>query len=121
MKLIIPEAESESLWQRFAEQDFFFSSVLTEVEVLRAVGRAGLAHEAEQRARFVLDGLEMLIASTEIRREASTLQPWTVRALDAIHLATALSLGPRIDRLVTYDRRMATAADGVGLSVMAPT
>jgi len=39
-------------------------------------------------------------------RAAATLAPVTLRTLDAIYLATALSLGPDVSRLVTYDDRL---------------
>ncbi len=40
--------------------------------------------------------------------------------LDAIHVATALSLGTELDAVVTYDGRMAEAAAAAGLRVLAP-
>jgi predicted nucleic acid-binding protein len=45
--------------------------------------------------------------------------PAALRTLDAIHLATALELGP-IDAFVTYDDRLAEAARGIGLPVVRP-
>jgi predicted nucleic acid-binding protein len=44
-----------------------------------------------------------------------------VRSLDAIHLATAIEVERHLDVLVTYDRRMAAAAEVLGLAVVAPT
>ena len=43
-----------------------------------------------------------------------------VRSLDAIHLATALSLGDDLGVLLTYDARMADAARSLGLPVESP-
>ena len=43
-----------------------------------------------------------------------------LRTLDAIHLATALSLDDHLDVFVTYDRRLAEAADRLGLEVVSP-
>jgi predicted nucleic acid-binding protein len=48
------------------------------------------------------------------------LEPRTLRSLDAIHLASALSLGADLGSIVTYDSNMATAAAGYGLEVLAP-
>ena len=49
-------------------------------------------------------------------RRASSTQ----RTLDAIHLATAIALGPELDAFVTYDDRLADAARAVGLPVVRP-
>jgi predicted nucleic acid-binding protein len=43
-----------------------------------------------------------------------------LRSLDAIHLATALSLGQDLAGIVTYDQRLAEAAIGADLEVWAP-
>ncbi len=42
------------------------------------------------------------------------------RALDAIHIASALTLGEELEAVVTYDARMAEAARAAGLRVEAP-
>lgn len=47
--------------------------------------------------------------------------PPQLRSLDAIHLATALALGPRLDAVVVYDTRLAEAARAAGLAVEAPS
>jgi predicted nucleic acid-binding protein len=57
----------------------------------------------------------------QIRRRACELEPPTLRSLDAIHIATALDLGERLECMYSYDVRMATAANEVGLRVCAPT
>ena len=41
-----------------------------------------------------------------------------LRSLDAIHLAAAIAVGA--DAVLTYDARLATSAEAVGLSVLAP-
>ena len=51
---------------------------------------------------------------------AADLASTTLRSLDAIHLASALSLGQTLAVLVTYDQRMAGAALDLGLPVLAP-
>jgi uncharacterized protein len=43
-----------------------------------------------------------------------------LRSLDAIHLATARILAPELDALVTYDDRLASAANDAGLVTLAP-
>lgn len=43
-----------------------------------------------------------------------------LRTLDAIHLASAELVGPRLTAVVTYDRRMAEVARQMGLPVATP-
>ena len=47
-------------------------------------------------------------------------QQCEIHALDALHLATALEIHDELDGLVTYDDRMAAAAEALGLPVLAP-
>ncbi|MFF1413514.1 hypothetical protein ACFVX6_27665 [Streptomyces sp. NPDC058289] len=56
-----------------------------------------------------------------IRILAQTVRPATVRSLDAVHLAPALSIGERLTSFVTYDKRLADAARDAGLIVDAPS
>jgi predicted nucleic acid-binding protein len=51
---------------------------------------------------------------------AAMLPPAELRSLDAIHLATASQLGASLARVVTYDERMAGAAQALGWTVAAP-
>jgi len=53
-------------------------------------------------------------------RSASAGPPATLRTLDAIHLATALTLGGDLAAFVTYDDRLADAARTLGLPVVRP-
>jgi predicted nucleic acid-binding protein len=50
---------------------------------------------------------------------AATLPPPELRALDAIHLAAALT-APDLRALVTYDGRLADAAADAGVVVVSP-
>jgi len=49
-------------------------------------------------------------AFSALLASAASLAPLSLRSLDAIHLATAVSLQPDIDGIVVYDRRLAEAA-----------
>lgn len=46
--------------------------------------------------------------------------PW-LRALDAVHVASALRIAAEIEAFVTYDMRQAEAASAAGLTVWTPT
>jgi hypothetical protein len=52
--------------------------------------------------------------------DAATLDRGVLRSLDAIHLASARTLGDELQAVVTYDARMATAAERLGLQVDTP-
>jgi predicted nucleic acid-binding protein len=67
-----------------------------------------------------LEGVELLAIDEEVLSRASVLGPPVMRSLDAIHLASALTLGRELDAVVTYDRRLASAAEQVGLRVESP-
>jgi uncharacterized protein len=61
----------------------------------------------------------VLVAVTEtILRRAANLEPAPLRSLDAVHLATALDVGA--EAMIVYDRRLADAARGYGLTVLSP-
>jgi predicted nucleic acid-binding protein len=68
----------------------------------------------------VLQSLELLRMDDPILDRAGEIGPLNLRALDAIHLASALSLGRELDALVTYDRRLASAAEAAGMVVESP-
>ena len=85
---------------------------------MRAVRRS--APDRVVQARAVLDALTLLEVTTAVFEEAGRLDPAVVRSLDAIHLAAALSLGDDLEGLVTYDERLADAARGNGVAVVAP-
>jgi uncharacterized protein len=51
---------------------------------------------------------------------AATLEPMQLRTLDAIHLATAISLGADLGALCAYDVRLGSAAVSKSIDVQAP-
>ena len=120
VKLVHSEPESETLraWLAARAQTGWISSVLVEVESFRALARH--SPRAISRLPAVLDLIEMVEIDQAIRTAAQKAAPGTVRALDAIHLATALRLGEQLTSFVTYDKRLADAAEGAGLRVDMP-
>ena len=61
--------------------------------------------------------MELVDLDADIRRAAVDLDARGLRSLDAIHLATALSLGERCGTFFAYDERLIAAARAHGLSV----
>jgi uncharacterized protein len=117
VKLVLPEPETRALLAALEGVERLVASEILEIEALRATRRGGGDTVA---ARSQLGAVRLLPLSSEIRRRASELEPPSVRSLDAIHLATALSLGERLGGLYTYDERMSCTAREAGLDVQAP-
>jgi uncharacterized protein len=120
VKLVVPEPESVALFEWLADWPDRISSAIARVEVLRALRRLGAAESARRRALDVLGHLAVMPIDRSILDAASALGPSDLRSLDAIHLATALSVGADLGGLVTYDERLAAAAVRSRLEVWAP-
>lgn len=120
VKLVHAESESQALrdWLDERADTGWISSTLVEVESFRALARH--APEAVARLHPVLDLIDLVDLDPSIRILAQTLKPVTVRSLDAIHLGTALHIRSRLTSFVTYDKRLADAAAGAGLTVDMP-
>lgn len=120
VKLVVPESESDRLLAHLAAGGEAVSSILSVVEVSRAVARAGVGTEAAPRVEAVLEAVDLRRIDTEIINAAAGLEAAEVRTLDAVHLATALELAAEIDELVAYDRRLLDAAERHGLVTASP-
>jgi len=93
------------------------SCALLRTEAVRGVRAHGSKAVALARAGF--STLQIVRLDEQLLDTAADLSI-DVRSLDAIHVAAALSLGPDLGALVTYDERMARAARELGLPVAAP-
>jgi uncharacterized protein len=96
----------------------YVSSVLLGTEAIRACAR----HEAgyAQDAREWLSDVAMLPLTDSILDAAASLRPAGLRSLDALHLATALSVRDDVGVFLSYDDRLAEAAREHGLRVAQP-
>ncbi len=121
VKLVAPEPETSALVESLRADPEVVSSVLSRVEVLRAVRRTGASGDREERANAVIDRIALISMEDAILIRAARLEPTSLRTLDAIHLATALSLGADVAGLITYDAKLAEAAASEGLDVLAPS
>jgi predicted nucleic acid-binding protein len=120
VKFAVAERESVALarWRSGLDDgDVLMTCELAVAEVLRAVGRVG----ADTRVALAhLDALDHLAVDRDLLLSAGALAPTSVRTLDAIHLAAALAAGEDLGGVVTYDDRMAAAAEELGLTSVAP-
>jgi hypothetical protein len=118
VKLVVPEPESRALREALRSWPERISSVVAEIEVER-VGRR-LGGGAIRRARSVLARIAFLELDEEVRGRAAGLGPTELGTLDAIHLATALTLGDDLGGLCAYDTRLVDATNAAGVDVVAP-
>jgi predicted nucleic acid-binding protein len=118
VKLAVREPESAALRRYLRGRRALVSSALARTEVLRALLPSG--DEAVTRGRLVLQRLDLVRLNDRILSAAGVLSPLELRSLDAIHLATAHRLGRDLSSLVTYDTRMAQAAQTLGYKVAQP-
>ena len=88
------------------------------VEVTRAVRRADPGSDALTDAEALLGPFLLVDVDDGVLRQAAGLAG-SLRSLDAIHLASALTVGAH--SMLVYDSRLATAATSEGLAVLAPT
>jgi uncharacterized protein len=124
VKLVVREAQSDALERELLTWRGLATSTITTIELPRAVQRAraeGRESVAGSEAIAVLLGaIAEIPLSARVRSTASTLAPVELRTLDAIHLASALSLGGDLAVVITYDHRMTSAATALGLHTAAP-
>ncbi len=124
VKLVREESESTELRRFLADADLI-SSELVLTEVPRAIRRAaGLdpelgADRLMAQAEAVLDVLALLPLDRGLLAAAGAIDEPALRALDAIHLASAVDVAP-VDAFVTYDSRQRSVADLAGLPTAAP-
>ena len=124
IKLIWQEAESSALRAYLAGANLV-SSELVLTEIPRAARRAAARDAAValdlllERAGALVDALALRPLDQALLAGAGALSEPALRALDAIHVAAAVSLTP-IDAFVTYDERQAAAARLAGLRTVAP-
>jgi hypothetical protein len=118
VKLVVVERESAALRRFLVDEPDRASCALARVEVIRAVRIHGPA--TVNRAQRLLQRLNLVEVDDELLEAAAALDPRILRSLDAIHVAAAQLLGEELTAVVTYDRRMAAAAELLELTVAAP-
>ena len=116
-KLVRPEAETAQL-RRWLRSRSWLTSDLQRTELRRAAARAG--GRAPARADRILTEIDLIAVTPDVFDAAGRLSLASLRSLDAIHLAAALTLGPDLAGIVAYDDRLTESAEALGLAVKAP-
>jgi uncharacterized protein len=124
VKLLREEPETGAL-RAYLEGADLVSSELILTEIPRAVRRAA-AHDPALPLDLLLDRAGDLVDAVALRpldrallAGAGAIAEPALRALDAIHVVSAVELAP-VEAFVTYDERQAAAARLAGLRTMAP-
>jgi predicted nucleic acid-binding protein len=120
LKLLYEERESTALaeWLSARPGAPLVSSELAKVEVIRACRRVNA--EALPEARALLAELDLVPLSRDVVDQAAEVGETYLRSLDAIHLASALSIREDLFAFVAYDQRLAGAASAAGLACFHP-
>jgi predicted nucleic acid-binding protein len=114
------EKETTDLLGVLADWSERASSTVARVELLRAVRRIRAGAATRRRAEEVLKRVALVDVDQPVLSTAATVNPPLLRTLDAIHLATALSLGDELGAVTTYDGRLGAAVHDAGILVLAP-
>lgn len=120
LKLLIEESHSKAFARYYDDHADaeWVSSALLRIEVTRAVTR--VTPTLLPDARELLLAFSYLAIDDEIVEAVTNEPDRMLRSLDAIHLATARTLGPDLDAIATYDDRLAHAASEAGREVISP-
>src|SRR3982750_3295641 len=124
VKLVVRESESGALEGALLTWRGLATSTITTVELPRAARRARAdgrdSVAGDDAIDILLAALALIPISALVRQAAATLEPVELRTLDAIHLASAMTLGNDLPAVITYEQRMTPAAAALGLQVAAP-
>lgn len=128
LRVLFGEPNPIDFWGRWERA---YSSALWRTEALRTIDRLRLLHEitdveVADLVRDIQAAHETFVIcplDERILRRASETFPTVVGTLDAIHLATAISIreSDQVDFLVTHDSQLGTAARSVGFHVRGVT
>lgn len=116
-KLVSREAETDAL-RRCLRDAEVMASAIVRTELLRVGLRLGPSHL--DAAEHLLSGVSTVSVTRARLDRAGRLLPASLRSLDALHLATALELGPELDAFVAYDGRLLDAARQHDLPTLSP-
>lgn len=115
IKLVLDEGGSAEMRDAISGAALASSRVAV-VEVTKAVARVDPAADAAP----ALEAVAYVELDEELAEVAASTGTPALRALDAIHVASALLLAGQLDAFVTYDARQAAAAAAAGLRVLSP-
>lgn len=120
VKLVFDERESAALRAFLDARRPLVSSQLAVTEVGRVARRVLPSAAARRQVVEVFGRVTVLAVTRTVAEQAVSVDPPLLRTLDALHLATARSLGADLGVFVAYDLRLLAAARAAGLAVASP-
>ena len=118
VKLVLDEPESTALRRSLQAYSRLTSSVLSIVEVSRAVRRRSPGLEIW--AHLLFQYVETIALDAKVLNLAASLDPPQVRSMDAVQLASALCISEFDLEFIAYDKRTLQAAARAGLRTLSP-
>ena len=120
LKLLHEEPESAALadWLSAHADSPMVSSELAKVEVLRACRRVN--PDVLPAARSLLAQLDLIPLTSDLIDDAADIGEASLRSLDAMHLASALSIRSDMASFIAYDLRLGDAVVAAGLELLRP-
>ena len=125
LRVLLHEPDPIEVWGRWSKA---YTSALWKVEALRTVDRLRLTHlisdaevaELVRDIQITHETFAIHPVTHQVLQRASETFPTVVGILDAIHLATALSIRAmeKVNLLLTHDTQLATAARSLGFEVI---
>lgn len=115
VRLATDEPGVEAVSALITDDAEIVTSAVALVEVRRALARVAPGYDPDD----VLDQCIVIGLDPDVIAHAGLLEPASLRSLDAIHIASALSIAADLDAFVTCDRRQASAAMAAGPPVRA--
>lgn len=119
VKLFKAERETEAFRAALADWPVQVSSEIIRVEAICTARRLG-DEDVLRRARATLERISLIPLTREIIELATDARTPPLRAMDAIHLATALSMREDLGVMFVYDSDLLAAATADRLNPLAP-
>lgn len=119
VKLFKSERETEAFRAALVDWPVQVASEIIRVEAICTARRLG-GEDVLHRAEAALERISLIPLTPEIIKLATSRHAPPLRAMDAIHLATALSMREDLGVMFVYDSDLLTAATGHGLNPHAP-
>jgi uncharacterized protein len=119
VKLFKAEQETEAFRAALSDWPVQVASELIRVEAVCTARRLG-GEEVLQRANAALERINLIPISPEIIELATNEYTPVLRAMDAIHLATALTMREDLGAVFVYDTDLHAAARAHQLNALTP-
>lgn len=122
VKLIVQESESADLqrWLAGAADRDHVTSAVGRVELMRTALRSGDTEIAANAKRILDEDLDIIALTNEVVELAETIEPHSLRSLDAIHLASAAQFGDALTAVVAYDHRLIEGCRNLDYPIESP-